>query len=150
MFKKLNKKGFTLIELLAVIIILALLIAVAVPAVTRYLSGARKDTYVSNAKAAIQAVADDVTINGMKKTKYTLTDINALLDTELKESPFGQAYSDGSYVAVAEDSASGKYTYSICLVDDGNNGFSGTDGAAVSYDNLTRDNVKTGDAEACK
>ena len=36
-----NKKGFTLIELLAVIVILAILVMVAIPAVTKYLNSAR-------------------------------------------------------------------------------------------------------------
>jgi len=58
--KKLNKKGFTLIELLAVIVILAILVAVAVPAVTRYLNTARKGTYADNAQAAISVVRNHV------------------------------------------------------------------------------------------
>ena len=33
--KKLNKKGFTLIELLAVVVILAILVTVSVPAVVK-------------------------------------------------------------------------------------------------------------------
>ena len=154
--KKMNKTGFTLIELLAVIIILAILIAVAVPAVTRYLNGARKDTFVSNAKSAIQAVADEVTINGMQstggtlKTKWTKAEINALLDTQLKQSPFGQDYDDTSYVAVAEDATTGKYTYSICLTDKGHNGFSSDAGEAIDYDSITSENIKVGNAVACQ
>ena len=58
--KKLNKKGFTLIELLAVIVILAILVAVAIPAVTRYLNTAREGTYQDNAQAAISVVRNDV------------------------------------------------------------------------------------------
>ena len=55
-----KRKGFTLIELLAVIVILAILVAVAVPAVTRYLNTARKGTYADNAQAAISVVRNDV------------------------------------------------------------------------------------------
>ena len=162
MFKKLNKKGFTLIELLAVIIILAILIAVAVPAVTRYLTGARKDTFVSNAKSAIQAVADDVVINGMKNptavsgsnktsTTYSYQTINELLDTKLDQSPFGKPYSEDSFITVEYDPEKQVYTYSICLVDDGNNGFSGTaEQKAVAYENITSDKIKVGNAVACQ
>ncbi len=139
MFKKLNKKGFTLIELLAVIIILAILIAVAVPAVTRYLDGARKDTFVTNAKAAIQAVSDDRTINGMQGSAtddtYTLETINnKLLDTKLVDSPYGSPYAESSYVKY--DADSGKYY--ICLVDGKGNGI-----AETEYASLTRESVTT-------
>lgn len=41
-----KKKGFTLIELLAVIIILALLMAIAIPSVTKYIDQSRKKTYI--------------------------------------------------------------------------------------------------------
>ena len=34
---KLNKKGFTLIELLAVIVILGVLLAIAIPSVTKHI-----------------------------------------------------------------------------------------------------------------
>ena len=140
MFKKLNKKGFTLIELLAVIIILAILIAVAVPAVTRYLDGARKDTFITNAKAAIQAVSDDRTINGMQGSDaantYTLTTINdKLLDTKLDNSPYGSKYKESSYVRYDADNNA----YYICLVDDKGNGI-----AETAYSALNRESVTTG------
>ena len=42
-----NKKGFTLIELLAVIVILGLLMAIAIPSVTKYITQSRKKTVTS-------------------------------------------------------------------------------------------------------
>ena len=45
-----NKKGFTLIELLAVIIILGILMIIAIPSVTKYISDSRKSAYVDTAK----------------------------------------------------------------------------------------------------
>ena len=52
--EKINvKKGFTLIELLAVIIILGILMLVAIPSVTKYISDSRKEGYVATAKTII-------------------------------------------------------------------------------------------------
>lgn len=57
-----NKKGFTLIELLAVIVILGLLMAIAIPSVTRYITQSRKKTMISTignySNSAISEVND--------------------------------------------------------------------------------------------
>lgn len=50
-----KKKAFTLIELLAVIIILGILMIIAIPSVTTYISNSRKKAYISDANAYIQA-----------------------------------------------------------------------------------------------
>lgn len=145
--KKLNKKGFTLIELLAVIVILAILIAVAVPAITRYLAEARKGTFVDNAQAAITAVRDEMIISSIgttsvsypltsdnKSTQYVSTDkatvflkeaVNMLLEKKLKTSPYGGEYTKNSYIKVTP-AADGTYTFEICL-SDGTHKISGTE-----------------------
>lgn len=48
-----NKKGFTLIELLAVIIILGVLMIIAIPSVTEYISSSRKSAYITTAEQYI-------------------------------------------------------------------------------------------------
>ena len=59
--KEIGKKGFTLIELLAVIVILAVLMAIAIPKVTQYITKSRKDSLVTTSKDFINAVRNDAT-----------------------------------------------------------------------------------------
>ena len=66
--KKLNKKGFTLIELLAVIIILGVLMIIAIPSVTEYISSSRKSAMVDTADGYIKAVMTKV--NEAKDLKF--------------------------------------------------------------------------------
>ncbi len=141
---KLNKNGFTLVELLAVIVILATIIMIAAPNVSTYLENSRKKAFVLNAKQVVESVSNDALING-GKTAYNIEDINKLLDTKhrLVTSPYGQNYSEGSYVKV-EKNSDGETVYKICLTDTGRNGFE-----EVSYDELTDDNVKVGTAKEC-
>ncbi len=60
--KKTKKKGkaFTLIELLAVIIILGILMVIAIPSVTSYISDSRKNSYISTAKEVTSDVRNKV------------------------------------------------------------------------------------------
>lgn len=48
--RRIDKKGFTLIELLAVIVILGVLLAIAVPSVTKYINSSKKSTFITNVK----------------------------------------------------------------------------------------------------
>ena len=48
-----KKKGFTLIELLAVIVILAILLAIAIPKVTQYITKSRKDSLIATEKTFV-------------------------------------------------------------------------------------------------
>ncbi len=147
--KKINKKGFTLIELLAVIIILALLIAIAVPAVTRYLNSARESTFAVNANYAIKAVKEYVTIEGMSGNN-SLIDSNGnitiqtlndnLLDKKLEESPYGYDYQQTSYVHVGTD-LDGNYVYSICLLDTSGRGLYDKTTKYVKESKVTKDNI---------
>ena len=149
--KKINKKGFTLIELLAVIVILAILIAVAVPAITRYLASARANTFKDNALSVIEAVRKDKIINGGETTTYTLSEINGLLEKKLNKSPYGEDYGTSSCVKVTTDVSTGTDTYLICLTD-GKYGIKGTEDEIMSGKKGTGEQateVKVTSMESC-
>lgn len=69
MFKKLNnKKGFTLMEMLIVVAIIAILIAIAIPAFTSALERARQTTDIANIRAAyaeamVSYLAENTTVS---------------------------------------------------------------------------------------
>lgn len=70
--KRLNKKGFTLIELLAVIVVLAIILAVAVPRVLDVIEDARKESLGKSAQMVAryinQAYAIDLAQGNLAQT----------------------------------------------------------------------------------
>ena len=68
-----KRKGFTLIELLAVIVILGLLISIAIPSVTKYITESRKKTVTSTIGNYIGALVNDV-----NDLSYTFTEANTV------------------------------------------------------------------------
>ncbi|SOC13282.1 type IV pilus assembly protein PilA [Ureibacillus xyleni] len=50
-----NEKGLTLIELLAVIVVLGIIAAIAIPAIGNIIENTKKDAHIANAKAMIEA-----------------------------------------------------------------------------------------------
>lgn len=67
-----NKKGFTLVEVIVVLVILAILIAIAVPSVMKYIDDANDAKYLAQGRAAMITTqtelaydyADDKKLNG--------------------------------------------------------------------------------------
>ncbi len=56
MKKRLNKKGFTLVEIIVVLVIIAILVAIAAPAMTGYIKDAKEKAVLTEARAALTAV----------------------------------------------------------------------------------------------
>jgi prepilin-type N-terminal cleavage/methylation domain-containing protein len=57
-----DRKGFTLVEVIVVLVILAILMAIAVPSLTGYIDKARKDALIAeaaSAKTAVQTIISD-------------------------------------------------------------------------------------------
>ena len=137
-----NKKGFTLIELLAVIIILAILMTLAITAMSGYIRNARKDTFRTTAlqyanAARLSFVNGDYDIPARGQCLVIKTNSIAL-ESGSHESSFGQEFTDNSYVIIHNNTTSGqdKYDYYLQMEDNAGNGF----GVILETD-LERDHV---------
>lgn len=119
--RKKKKKGFTLIELLAVIIILGVLMVIAVPSVTQYISSSRKSAYVDTAKEIIGGARNLVNEG---KLNFFDTDVTYYLDTRCvktensSRSPYGEF--EKAYILVTYDGD--QFYYYWTSVDDTGHG----------------------------
>ena len=107
-----NKKGFTLIELLAVIIILGILMIIAIPSVTKYISDSRKNTYVDTAKELISGARNMVNNGklGMYDTNSTYYIPSSCIKVENgneADSPYGKFTK--AYIGVIYDGKGYRY-----------------------------------------
>ena len=122
MIKK--NKGFTLIELLAVIVILGLLMAIAIPSVTKYITQSRKKTLtntISNYAAALTNQVNDM--------EYVFTATNTIYAVPIEcialerggTNPFGEWHQSNdsywAYVLVQYDDSISSYTYGFTCKD---------------------------------
>ena len=114
-----NKKGFTLIELLAVIIILGILMIIAIPSVTKYISDSRKSSYIDTAREIIGGARNMVNDGrlGMFDTNSTYYIPVSCIKTEnASKSPYGEFTK--AYIGVIYDGKGYKY-YWISVDDAG-------------------------------
>lgn len=143
-----NKKGFTLIELLAVIVILGLLMAIAIPSVTKYITKSRKNTLVTTIEGYVTSVRQDVNEGNYKfsdgKNIYAIP----LECVDLEKGgndPFGewhQANDDyWGYVLVQFDNEKSNYIYGFTFKDEAGYGLYPTNIANIKGDS---EQVKTG------
>ena len=119
-----NKKGFTLIELLAVIVILGLLMAIAIPSVTKYITQSRKKTVTTTIGNYISALTNQV--NDME---YVFTGTNTVYAVPIEcialerggTNPFGKWHQASNaywaYVLVQYDDNTSSYTYGFTFKD---------------------------------
>ncbi|MDD3048985.1 MAG: tail fiber protein [Bacilli bacterium] len=75
-----NKKGFTLIELLAVIVILAIVLAIAIPSVTGIISNATERAFEVDSKMILKQIANEILLdsdfNVSSVTEETIADFD--------------------------------------------------------------------------
>ena len=109
-----NSKGFTLIEMLAVIVIIGIIMMIAIPNVTQYISDSRKDAYVDTANNYVNEARREITegkypINDMDTTYYIHIN-NLEMDSGETESPYGP-FEDAYVVVTFDDDTDEKYNY---------------------------------------
>lgn len=154
---KKNQKGFTLIELLAVIVILAVLLAIAIPAVSKYINTAKKSTYKENvqsyAKAAKTEFANinsdyQLPVNGGDAVVLTFADLEYAIENGGKVSSYNGTFNDttkdNSCVVVVNDGDANNphYTYYIAAKDSKNYSIGvGKDCKLMAYDAIKEDNI---------
>ena len=124
--KKMNKKGFTLIELLAVIVILGLLMAIAIPSVTRYITQSRKKTLASTIDQYITDVATNVNDNSWGalsdgSTLYLIPvsnmDWSCVKLEKGGSNPFGNWIDGQTFVGVHYNAKDFSYEYYFTFID---------------------------------
>ena len=119
-----NRKGFTLVELLAVIVILGLLMAIAIPSVTRYITESRKKTLAASIQAYIDAVVTQVNDG---EYRFSTKDIIYAVPIECiplekgGTNPFGEWIQSSddywAYVLVQYDTENYNYIYGFTFKD---------------------------------
>ena len=126
-----RSKGFTLIELLAVIVILGVIMLIAIPSVTGYITSSRKNSFASTGANIIDAVRKyAITANGLPnytgdKVVYRVVDENGKIAVKLDsggtKSAFGAAWIAGYNYVVIEATDNNNYNYYYAGYDESGN-----------------------------
>lgn len=124
-----NQRGFTLIELLATIVIVAILLNLAIPAVTEYLGTSKKRLFVDDAIENQRIVSRDIILDKFKlpvaENEVTIISTSLLSkENDSFHSSFGFLYSENkSYVVIVNRGTPDEpeYDYYVALQDLGRN-----------------------------
>jgi type IV pilus assembly protein PilA len=116
-----NKKGYTLIELLAVLAIMAAILLVAVPSISKQLAGIEENNYSQfkqNLYLAAESYVNSNTSasNTLKNDKKLCVKISDLISggwvrSTLTNPKTGENVSNNSSVYIVNDNSEYKYTY---------------------------------------
>ena len=121
--KKLNRKGFTLVELLAVIIILAIVVGISIPAITSVINNSKNSALGVATESAYDYLRDQYDIYNIDSTSAStiMTELIAAGSTGKtyteadKLEMLGFKSTNVSEVFVKVDHAAATQTASICV-----------------------------------
>ncbi|KEF39449.1 prepilin-type N-terminal cleavage/methylation domain-containing protein [Schinkia azotoformans MEV2011] len=122
-----NPNGLTLLELLAVVVILGIISAIAVPTFSKIIENTKKDTHISNAIQIAEAAKMLVNTNTKSSDPESFLDIPITLETliseghiyPVKDPSINGAYYDQENTTVEISKISSGYQYIVKLVGNG-------------------------------
>lgn len=140
-----SKKGsVTLIPVIIGIITLIFTIIILVTTIIftgNDIDTAKDEELINTAKNAINAVKNDIAINGMDGYTFKTYDedrLNSLLEKKLLTSPYGNEYKNISVKVIKNNDT---YLYSVCLIDKEKNGFPYTNEQDLNIDSIYKENA---------